>query len=52
MKLNKLISDFVNRSRPRTKGRYYSSELFNICRGKVTPKNFNKPRNIDDKGVL
>ena len=52
MKLNKLISNFVNRdNHPRVKGRYNSSELFNICKGKVTPKNFNKPRNIDDKGV-
>jgi len=51
MKLNDLISEYVNRSRPRTKGRYYSSELYNIVKGKVTPKNFNNKRNIDEKGV-
>ena len=52
MKLNKLISDFVNRdNHPRVKGRYNSSELYNIIKGKTTPKNFKKERDIDEKGV-
>jgi len=48
---NQVIADYVNRSRPRTKGRFYSSELYNIIKGKTTAKNFFNKRKIDEKGV-
>jgi len=51
MKLNNIISEYVNRSRPRIEGRYYSSELYNIIKGKTTAKNFFNERKIDEKGV-
>jgi len=51
MKVSKLISNYVNKSRPRVKGRYNSSEIYNIIKGRTTTKNFFDERKIDSKGV-
>ena len=51
MKVSKVISDYVNQSRPRVKGRYNSSEIYRIIKGYTTPKNFFDERKIDNKGV-
>ena len=52
MQINDLIAQFVNSgSHERKKGRYYSSELYNLLRGKLKPKDFFKERKIDEQGV-
>ena len=52
MEINNLIEEFINKEHhERVVGRYNSSELYNILRGKLSPEDLFKPNKIEGKGV-
>jgi len=52
MKTHELFLRYVNQDQhPRIAGRYFASELYQILKGKLTPKNFFEPKQIDITGA-
>lgn len=52
MKFDEVLSKYVNQKHePRQIGRYWSSEIYSILKGKLTPKNFFEPKQIDITGA-
>jgi len=52
MKLSELLQKYHNEQEkePRQIGRYYSSEIYGIIKGEITPENFFEKRKIDEIG--
>ena len=48
---NQLLLDCVNQSHPRQIGRYYASEIYQIIKGYLQPKNFFTSKPIDLTGA-
>jgi len=52
MRFDEILLRYANQKHePRQIGRYWSSEIYSILKGKLTPKNFFEPKQIDITGA-